>query len=399
MAARLSEAELAERSERPPALVRRLVELGILRPGEDGAFTSGDVPLVRVVASFEENGIALEDIAAGVASGDLDFGGVGAYFTEPFPPSGTWRELTARLGRPPELVGRIVGALGLPQPGPDDPVREDEAEVVTSFFHAWELLDEEELVRLARFQGETAQRLAAANIRFFEEHVRQRILRMDVSWDEGGRIVEEMAGRAIQFSRRFIDWLYGRHFERALVRYMAENTEEYLDAHGIRPRATRGAPAIAFLDLTGFTALTEERGDAAAAELASALAVLVHEASREYGGQAIKWLGDGVMFHFADPAEGVRCALELVERAPGAVEVPARVGVNAGPVVFQDGDYFGRTVNVAARIADYARPREVLVSQDVVEAGPLDDVSFELIGDIVLKGLTTPVTLHRALLS
>jgi len=103
--------------------------------------------------------------------------------------------------------------------------------------------------------------------------------------------------------------------------------------------------------------------------------------------------------------EDVPAILQLIkelaeyERAPGAVEVPARVGVNAGPVVFQDGDYFGRTVNVAARIADYARPREVLVSQDVVEAGSLDDVSFELIGDIVLKGLTTPVTLHRALLS
>jgi class 3 adenylate cyclase len=53
-------------------------------------------------------------------------------------------------------------------------------------------------------------------------------------------------------------------------------------------------------------------------------------------------------------------------------------------------------VNVAARIADYARPREVLVSQDVVDAVP-EDVAFELIGDIVLKGLTTPVTLHRAL--
>ena len=397
MPPRLSEAELADRSDRPPELVRRLVELGILRPGEDGTFTAGDVALVRVVAAFEESGIALEDIAAGVVSGDLDFGGVGTYFTEQSPWTGTWGELAARVGRSPELVGRIVGAFGLPQPGPDDAVREDEGEIVAGLLHAWELLGEEELVRLARFQGEAAQRVAAANIRFFDEHVRQRVLRTDADWDEGGRIVEEMATRAIPFARRANDWLYVRHFERALVQYMAENTEDYLDRHGIRPRSARGVPAIAFLDLTGFTALTEERGDTAAAELASALAVLVHEASREHGGEAIKWLGDGVMFHFADPAEGVRCALELVERAPGAIEVPARVGVNAGPVVFQDGDYFGRTVNVAARIADYARPREVLVSQDVLDVGPSKGVRFELIGDIVLKGLTKPVTLHRAL--
>jgi adenylate cyclase len=397
VATRLSQAELAERSDRPLELVRRLVELGILRPGEHGTFTAGDVALVRVVASFEESGIALDDIAAGVVSGDLDFGGVGTYFTESSPWSGTWGELAARLERSPELVGRIVGALGLPRPGPGDPVREDEADVLAGLLHAWELLDDEELVRLARFQGEAAQRGAAANIRFFDEHVRQRVLRTDGDWDEGGRIVEEMASRAIRFARTANDWLYVRHFERALVQYMAENTEDYLDRNGIRPRSPRAVPAIAFLDLTGFTTLTEERGDAAAAELASALAVLVQEASQQHGGEVIKWLGDGVMFHFEEPAEGVRCALELVERAPGAVEVPARVGVNAGPVVFQGGDYFGRTVNVAARIADYARPREVLVSQDVVDAAPPEDVAFELIGDIVLKGLTTPVTLHRAL--
>jgi adenylate cyclase len=397
VAARLSAEELAERSQRSPELVRRLVDLEILRPGEDGAFASGAVQLVRLVGLFEESGIALEDIAAGVASGDLNFGGVGEYFTEPRPRSGTWGELAARIGQPHELVARVVGALGLPRPGPDDPVREDEAEVVAGLFHAWELVDDEDLVRLARFQGESVQRLAMANIRFFEEHVRQRVLRMDVSWDEGEQIVEEMARRATRFARSSNDWLYARHFERALVQYMAENTEEYLDRHGIRPLPARGTPAIAFLDLTGFTALTEERGDEAAAHLASTLAVLVNEASRDHGGQAIKWLGDGVMFHFADPGEGVLCALDLVARAPETVEVPARVGVNAGPVVFQDGDYFGKTVNVAARIADYARPREVLVSQGVVEAGSPDDVRFELIGDIVLKGLTTPVRLHRAL--
>jgi adenylate cyclase len=397
VAARLSEGELAERSERPLELVRRLVDLGILRPGEDGAFRPGDVQLVRVIASFEENGIALEDIATGVASGDLGFDDVGTFFTEPAPWSGTWGELAARVGRPPELVGRIVGALGFPQPAPDDRVREDEAEIVAGLFHTWEILEDEELVRLARFQGESMQRLAVANIRFFDEHVRQRVIRTAASWEEGGRTVAETAQRATRFARSSIDWLFGRHFERALVQYMAENTEDYLDRQGIRPRSVRAVPAIAFLDLTGFTALTEERGDTAAAELASALAVFVDEASRGHGGEAIKWLGDGVMFHFDDPVEGVRCALELVERAPGAVEVPARVGVNAGPVVFQDGDYFGKTVNVAARIADYARPREVLVSQDVVEAGPPAGVRFELIGDIPLKGLTTPVTLHRAL--
>jgi adenylate cyclase len=82
----------------------------------------------------------------------------------------------------------------------------------------------------------------------------------------------------------------------------------------------------------------------------------------------VKWLGDGVMFYFGEPGHGVLAALEMVEGAATQGLPPARVGIHAGPVVFQEGDYFGRTVNIAARIADYARPGEVLVSQEVVDA-------------------------------
>ena len=61
----------------------------------------------------------------------------------------------------------------------------------------------------------------------------------------------------------------------------------------------------------------------------------------------MKWLGDGVMFHFDDPSAAVLTGLDLVEQTPAAVDVRARVGINAGNVIFRDGDYFGRTVNVA----------------------------------------------------
>jgi adenylate cyclase len=70
--------------------------------------------------------------------------------------------------------------------------------------------------------------------------------------------------------------------------------------------------------------------------------------------------------------------------------------VNAGPVIAQEGDYFGRTVNVAARIADYARPREVLVSEEARRSAGTAGVEFEPIGDVRLKGLPRAVRLHRA---
>jgi adenylate cyclase len=73
------------------------------------------------------------------------------------------------------------------------------------------------------------------------------------------------------------------------------------------------------------------------------------------------------------------------------------VGVNAGPVVFRDGDYFGRTVNLAARIAGRAGPSEVLVSQDVVDLAGTEGLRYEEVGPVELKGVARPVVLHRAL--
>ena len=98
------------------------------------------------------------------------------------------------------------------------------------------------------------------------------------------------------------------------------------------------------------------------------------------------------MFHFPDPAQGVLCGLELVDRIPEVGLPRARVGLHTGPVVFQNGDCFGRTVNIAARISDYARPGEVLVSEDVVAADTSDAVRYEPVGPVSLKGLSAPIT-------
>ncbi len=140
-----------------------------------------------------------------------------------------------------------------------------------------------------------------------------------------------------------------------------------MERAGIHSRLER-LPAICFLDITGYTRLTQEHGDDAAADLAATVARVVQRSSVPHGGKPIKWLGDGVMFYFGDPGQGVRAALEMVDGLAAAGVPPAHVGLHAGPVLFQEGDYFGQTVNLTARIADYARPGEVLVSQEVADA-------------------------------
>jgi adenylate cyclase len=168
-----------------------------------------------------------------------------------------------------------------------------------------------------------------------------------------------------------------------------------LERAGLYRRLER-PPAVCFLDLTGYTRLTEERGDAAAADLAARLADLVRRSALEHDGTPVKWLGDGVMCFFREPADAVLAALAMVEVVGRHGLPPAHVGIHAGPVVFQEGDYFGRTVNLAARIAEYARPGEVVVSQEVVDAAHGGPVTFTEIGLVELKGVPGTLRLHTA---
>jgi len=168
-----------------------------------------------------------------------------------------------------------------------------------------------------------------------------------------------------------------------------------LEAAGLLESVDR-PPAMCFLDITGYTRLTVERGDQAAAALAHDLGTLVQRSATTHGGRPVKWLGDGVMLWFRDPGPAVVAALEMAAGVAAAGLPPAHVGLHSGPVVMQDGDYYGQTVNLASRIAGYARAGEVVVSQSVVESSTGTPVQFTDLGDVELKGLTEPVRLYAA---
>ena len=186
-----------------------------------------------------------------------------------------------------------------------------------------------------------------------------------------------------------------RFLESAIVQEAMQIIERGLEEAGVHRPRQEEPPAIAFLDLSGYTRMTDEAGDEAAAEHARQLVDLVRRTSVQHGGRLVKMLGDGAMFHFSDPPAAVRCGLEMVEQAPAVGLPPARVGVNAGPLIQRDGDYFGRTVNVAARVADYARPNEVLATVDAVR-NPSDDIEFIEVGEVSLKGVAQPIELYSA---
>ncbi len=388
--ARISAQELAELVPCPLQHVHRLQDLGLLTPDDtDGLFESTDVHVVRLMAAFEQAGISLEDVARGVAGGQLS-----SFLPEPATISDSYGALAARHGRSPAFVRRLSGELGLPPPD-DGRLRGEDAEMLSLILSKLDLADEEDLSRFARLYGGAVQRLVTAGLQFFDRAIRQRVSTFDLSNDEKDDLVYEQGAGYTELVAGLVPWLQRRHREHAVLEYIVAVTEGFMEERGITPRQPRQPPAIAFLDLAGYTALAEERGDEAAAELAADLAGVVQVTAQAHGGRPVKWLGDGVMFHFTDPGKAILSGLDMIEQTERAISVPARIGINAGAVIAQEGDYFGRTVNVAARIADYARPHEVLVSEEARRSARVADVEFELVGDVPLKGVSSAVRLHR----
>jgi len=86
------------------------------------------------------------------------------------------------------------------------------------------------------------------------------------------------------------------------------------------------------------------------------------------------------MFHFRNPARCVDAGLDMVEQAPAMSLPPAHIGIHAGPVIFQDGDVYGRTVNMASRLASVAQADEVVVSEEVTQRA--DGFSYQDMGPV-----------------
>jgi adenylate cyclase len=378
--------------------LERLVELGILAPSDTKEpFRSGDILRVGAVAALEGSGVQREQIAEAIATGELSLGYLD-YVTQP-PPAldRTQAELCVELGISFDALERIYLAFGLPSPLPDDRVREDDAAVHQGIKVLLEHLDEEEVLLAGRLFGDALRRLAEHLVHLFhtraEEPFRQAGVPEALVLETA---LKEVGVHTSPVAEQWAWWLYRRHSETFTVEHRVLHGEEDLERAGIRRRSVVDPPAIVFLDISGYTRLTEEFGDAASAEMPIRLASLVQEATARHGGRTVKWIGDGVELYFRRPVDAVRCSLELRERIPEADLPGTHVGINAGPVVYENGDFYGRTVNIAARIAAYAEEGQVLVSEDVVSHGATDDVRFERVGPVSFKGVSRDVVIYEA---
>jgi adenylate cyclase len=391
-----SREDAAERAGVEPSYLVRLVDLGILAPEESDRFSPGDVRRVLMARSFEDAGIPLDEVAAAIQRGALSLAFLDAPSYERFAAlaAETFRQVSERTGIPLELLMVIREAIGMAQPSPDDRLREDELAIVPFIeLQVAEGFRPVAIARLLRVQGDGTRRITEEEAAWWVSEVIEPAVTAGKGPEEIGNA--DLADRAAPVSEQALLAMYHAQQSRAWTANIVEGFEVLMAKAGIRSRLER-PPAICFLDITGYTRLTQERGDDAAADLSVTLARLVQRSSVQRGGRPIKWLGDGVMLYFGDPGAGVHAALDMLDGLAAAGLPPAHVGLHAGPVLFQEGDYFGQTVNLSARIADYARQGEVLVSQAVVDVCPDAGITFADIGPVELKGVSGTVHLLRA---
>jgi len=393
---RLTRSELARTAGVGEALVLQLIEHGILAPDAQGHEPS-DVYRARFAALAVEAGITPDRLARSIADGVVRMGDVDLIFPGPIePPRQSHAELADELGVDVGLLGRIRLGCGLPARSPDDLVRPDDALIMDLIVTlARGFGDEGIAVRIARNYGERVQRIVESAVRTYQDLVSEpQVGAMPRISPETRRQMSERGREIIDLADELITATHRRHMETAAMAMWVRTTEAQIARFGgVEPRPAV-PPAIAFADLSEFTRLTDEEGDDLGMWLAGQLVTEAESAADTHGARIVKALGDGVMLHSTDAGRLIDTVLTMRDAAPRAGLPPLHVGIHAGPLVELDGDYYGRTVNVASRIAAHASAGEVLVSSEAASrAAP--GLVLEERPAVTLRGLSEPMTLFR----
>lgn len=191
-----------------------------------------------------------------------------------------------------------------------------------------------------------------------------------------------VAGQTLPAMARLLEFVWRRHMQAVARRAV-------LLRAGAKDTGAGPVLAVGFADMVGFTLLSQHLGDEELATVVRRFEEISYDIVAGHGGRVVKTIGDEVMFVVSDPVAAARIGLELSE-AYGDDELlgEVRVGLAAGPVLVRDGDYFGPTVNLAARIVQIAEPGTVLVSDELhamLESGAGGELAGRPLRPRVLK--------------
>jgi adenylate cyclase len=391
--------EAADRAGTSPEFVARMTSAGLVGADDDARLSDADIRRLQVLLNMEQAGLPLDGLAALTRSGNLSLDFIESAGQHVFAPleDATFSELSEDTGISIGVLTTIRDAVGGHPPRGDDRVGQTELTVLPLVQLQHQLGFRDRAIEQAlRVYGDSLRRIAETEAEWFRSEIVQPMLAKGMTEDEVGRFAAEIAPRLSGASDQAVTAIYHGQQGRSWLANIIHGMALALQRAGLHT-VEDDVPAMCFLDISGYTNLTSEQGDQVAADLAERLRKVVQPPAIEHSGRAVKWLGDGVMFWFPNALSGVMAAVQMIEGVEAVDLPPAHVGVHAGPVVFQEGDYYGNTVNIAARIGEFARPGEVLVSQEVVdwaEIGP--SISFREVGAVELKGVLDPIVLYAA---
>jgi len=334
---------------------------------------------LRLLRRLFELGASIEEVQAagvvGLGSLSLDLS------IRPSGPTYELDEFADSSGMEPQLVRRFWLALGLPASGSIPlKVTPDAADALRLLVAISGLVSEESALAVARVVGSSAARTAEALAGALRLGVEVPNLEAGSPYSQ---VVEEYstAGRDLLPSfLEAVNAVFRRHL--VLVSYQLWSTDEERTAVTLQR-------TVGFADVVGSTEVVRAASVATMARMVRQFEEQVWDLVTTAGGRVVKLIGDEAMFVVEDPSAACRVALELIDRSVH----PVRVGLAHGGVVGLFGDYYGETVNLAARLVGVAEPSTALVSDSVRRAAG-DAFRFEPHPSQPLKGFTEPVRMH-----
>ena len=384
--------ETAARAGVSPETLRRWAKQGLIPSYEgDRPWSPRAVSRARLVARLRERGHSLGEIKRATKEGRLAFG----YIEELFPPVDervySRKEAAKETGLEAALIDRVMAALGM-NPEQDEEMSSMDVQLLRYVAAVLDAgLPLVATLQLVRVYGQAMAQVADAEVRLFHLYVHEPLMRSGATGVETADEMLAITRELLPLASPVMDQVHQRYLQHFVEQDVVGHMESDLDEDEIDLGRIR--VAIAFADLAGYTRLTEEEGELEAVDAVERFVEAV-ETTLPDDARVIKTIGDAVMVVSSDAGALVDWAVGFQQLYVSAA-LP-RIGIHSGHALYRDGDYFGRDVNIASRVAARSGGGEVLVTRSVVErAGP--HLEFERIAEVRLRGFTesTEVFLAR----
>jgi adenylate cyclase len=374
-------AQAAQRIGVTADTLRRWVRRGLV-PQYHGEWTPSAIGSARVVARMRERGHSLAEIQRATEEGRLAFG----FLEDLFPSDQTnvsIRDASRETGLEQALIVRLINGFGVSQQSTDN-LTEDDLQLLRYVAAVLETgFPLVALLQLVRVYGQAMARVADAEVRLFHLYVHEPLLRAGRTGVETAEEMHAISRETLPLVGPILDQIHQRYLMHFIEQDVVGHMESDMDGSDFDMGRMR--VAIAFADLAGYTRLTEEEGEQTAVDAVERFVDAV-EVTLPDEARVIKTIGDEAMIVGSDPARLTDWAVgfqALMTERP----LP-RIALHYGVALYRDGDYYGRDVNIASRLAARSAGGEVLVTRQVVDAASAPHLEFERIGEVRLKGFT-----------